>query len=663
LSPDSVRDSVNTLADLSDLDSHWAVMHINLSTEKLRRAAVAIAAAGAVAVSTAGLWAEHPRWRPRFTLEQITQVATPGQWTISPDGTLAAYTVAGYYFGFPVIPRLGEANNIRVVSLATGEIRKLTSGAEAKTRPVFSPGSDRVAYEAGGDIWVAEVATGRSWRVTIDLAADREPAWAPDGKRLAFVSSRGGRTGLWAVSVEGERHGLVRLTGDEVNASDPDWSPDGERVAFTGRRGGDHFYASGVYVVPSKGGAVVRVTPADTSTNFGARWAPDGRRLALLSDRSGYVHVWTMAPDGTGAREFDTGPYDSMSPHFWVRPVWSRDGQRIQISVNRDGSFELAVLEVASGRVEVVAGGGGQYHEVGWSRSGGLVYAHETAWAPPDLYVRESGEAARQLTFSSEAAFRPAHFARMRRVSFTSLDGSPIHGFLLTPSGLQDGERLPAIVNLHPNTYGQFYDHWNPFAHYLVQSGYVMLMADQRGSAGYGRAFRESGVGAGWDNLIDQDVKAMTMFLREQPPVDPDRIGVMGLSQGGYRTLQALVKSPELYRAGIDMMGPADRRSPFVNRNAIFHVGVPPEKDPDLWDRISPITQIDRLRVPLMIIHSDRDLNVDPGQSYNLTDELERQQKDYEVVYYPDEAHGLAYPAHQLDSYRRILTFFDRYLK
>ncbi len=72
---------------------------------------------------------------------------------------------------------------------------------------------------------------------------------------------------------------------------------------------------------------------------------------------------------------------------------------------------------------------------------------------------------------------------------------------------------------------------------------------------------------------------------------------------------------------------------------------------------------IDRLRVPLLIIHSDRDLNVAPGETYNLVDELERQGKNYEVVYYRDEAHGLADPAHQIDSYRRILTFFDRYLK
>jgi dipeptidyl aminopeptidase/acylaminoacyl peptidase len=625
----------------------------------------------AVSVITVSVWsstgwarAEHGRFRPRFSLEQVTQVPTLGQWALSPDGRNVAYTVVGYYFGFPVIPRLGEANNVHVVSLESGEIRKLTSGVNSKTRPSFSPQGDRVAYEAGGDIWVAEVETGATWRVTIDLARDREPAWSPDGGHLAFVSSRRGRTELWVASVEGERHGLVQITENDANESDPDWSPDGKWIAFTATRGDEHFYASGVYRVPASGGEAIRVTPADATSNFGARWAPVGGRLALLSDRSGYVHVWTMAGDGSDAREFDTGPYDSESPHFWVRPVWSRDGRQIQISVNRQGSFDLAVLEEATGRVEVVANGGGQYHEVGWSRSGALTYAHESAWSPPDLYMWDpAARQARQLTFSSHAAFRQEHFATVRRVSFKSFDGFAIHGFLLTPKAFNPGERLPGIVNLHPNTYGQFYDHWNPYAHYLVQSGYVMLMADQRGSAGYGREFREAGAGAGWDNLIAEDIKAMSLFLKEQAAVDPERMGIMGLSQGGYRTLQALTNNPELYRAGIDLMGPADRRRPFVNRNALFHVGVPPEQDPELWDRISPITAIEKLRAPLLVLHSDRDLNVAPGQSYNLIDELERQHKTYEVVYYPDEAHGLADPAHQLDSYERILAFFDRYLK
>ena len=600
---------------------------------------------------------------PQFTLEQATETPTLGQFAISPDGTKVAYTLSGFYFGFPLIPWFGEGNNIQMVSLGTGEIRKMTSGVKPKTNPRFSPSGDWIAFESDGDVWVVEAATGFLRRVTMNPANDRDPAWSPDGKRLAFVSNRGGQSDLWATAVEGERHGLVRLTDNEVRETDPQWSPDGRAIAFSATDARDHFYARGVYTIALDTGSITRLTPTDPSTNFAPRWSPDGRRLALLSDRSGYVHVWTMSPDGKDLREFDAGPHDSVSPHFAVRPVWSRDGRRILTSVNREGRFELVVLEAESGEVETVGSGPGQYHEVGWGPKGELIYAYENAWSPPDLYVGAPGSStARQLTYSSHAAFRPEHFADVKRVSISSLDGLKLGGFLLTPKGLKDGERLPAIVNVHTNSYGQFYDHWNPFFHYLVQSGYAMLMAEQRGSAGYGRAFRERAIGA-WGTKTLDDVKAMAAFLKSQPFVDAERVGAMGLSHGGYLTLLALTKEPGLFRAGIDLMGPTDRQSPFLNRNRRLHIGGNEEENPDLYDRVSPITSVKDLQAPLLIIHSDRDRNVAPGMTYSFVDELERQNKPYDLVIYPNEAHGLADPAHQLDSYRRIMNFFDRHLK
>ena len=622
-------------------------------------------------VAASGLKLQHNRYVPKFTLEQITQLRTLGQFSISPDGTKVAYTLVGYYFGWPVIPRFGEDDNVRVVWLETGEIRRMTSGGVAKTKPRFSPSGDRIAFERDGDIWVVEVATGAARRVTVHLEDDRDAAWSPDGKKLAFVSIRGGKTDLWVVSAAGERHGLVRLTDDAVNKKDPQWSPDGRTIVFSGRHPDDHLYASGIFSVPSAGGPVTRLTPVDAATNLSPRWSPAGRRLAFLSDRSGYVHVWTMTLEGKEMREFDTGPYDSFSPHFVVQPVWDHDGRRILLSVNRHGSFDLVVIDVATGQVRTVGTGGGQYHEVGWRRDGSVVYAYENAWSPRDLFVKAAGAAqARQLTFSSHAAFRKEHFAEVRRVSVRSFDGLELGGFLLTPGGLRPGQRLPAILNLHPNSYGQFYDHWNPFAHYLVQSGYVILMGDQRGSAGYGRAFRETSIGA-WGTKTLQDVKAMAAFLKSQPFVDPERVGVMGLSQGGWLSLLALTKEPDLFRAGIDLMGPADRRSPFINHKLLprgwmeFHIGagVTEQEDPELYRRVSPVAWVEHLRAPLLIIHSDRDPDVAPGMTYNLVDELERQHKAHEVMIYPGEGHGLADPAHQLDSYRRILSFLDRHLK
>jgi dipeptidyl aminopeptidase/acylaminoacyl peptidase len=242
----------------------------------------------------------------------------------------------------------------------------------------------------------------------------------------------------------------------------------------------------------------------------------------------------------------------------------------------------------------------------------------------------------------------------------TAPDGVPLSGFLLAPEG-QAGVRRPALLALHTHSYGQFYDHWAPFYQYLARAGYVVLQLDQRGSSGYGRAFRDLAIGA-WGTSTGDDVAAAAAWLRGRPEVDPARVGVMGFSFGAYLTLMAMTKTPGTFQAGVAVMGVADRRPPFASRNAVFHIGRTPDDDPGLYERISPITSVAQLRDPLLVIHSDRDRNVPPEQTYRLQDALDREGAAAEVIMYPDEAHGLASPAHQLDSYRRIEQFLARAL-
>jgi dipeptidyl aminopeptidase/acylaminoacyl peptidase len=597
---------------------------------------------------------------PRFTLEEITSTRTLGHFALSPDGRRAAYTLAGFYFGFPVVPRMGEDDNVRVVALETGEIVQVTTGLAPKTHPRFSPDGTRVAFESEDDIWVAEIATGETWRVTTRGGRDGDAAWSPDGARIAFVSDRGGHADLWTAPVEGERHGLRRLTDDAAVEEDPEWSPDGRYVVFAARRGDEHYYATGLYRVPSTGGAPERLTPKDQADNACPRFAPDGGRLAYISDRGGFARVWLAAPDGSGAREVDSGPFDATSPHWRVEPRWSRDGRRILVSVNREGSYDLVLIDADSGRARVLRTALGQHHAVGFGEGGAAVYAFESPSSPPDLYTLREGSSPRRVTQSAHAAFRPEHFADRERVEVRSTDGFVVHATVLRPRAVPG--RLPAVVNLHPNGYGQYSAQWSPFFDFLALSGYAVLNLDQRGSSGYGRAYRDAGIGA-WGTGTLEDVKAAARWLQSQPYVDPARVGVMGLSFGGYLTLLALVQEPHLFAAGIDLMGVADRRGEFAARNFAFHVGKTEAEAPDLYARLSPITQVAALQAPLLILHSDQDRNVPPQQTYNLIDELRRQGKGFEARIYPGEAHGLADPSHQLDSYRRILAFFDRYLK
>lgn len=617
---------------------------------------------------------------PPFSLEQAVGVRTLGQFALSPDGRQLAYGLAGHYFGFPVVPRFGDDNNLRVLDLDTGEARWATSGNIAKTAPVFSPSGDALAYESEDDIFVVRLADGVVTRITTNGARDSGAAWSPDGREVAVVSNRGGSVDLWAVSIEGERHGLRRLTNDAMAEREPQWSPDGGTVAYSAK-GATDFYSGAVYTVAARGSGPPtprRLTAADAFDHSTPRWSPDGSTLALLSDRSGYTHVWLARPDGAVTRHFDLGAHDATSPNFDVRPVWSADGAQLLVSFNREGSYDLAVLSVATGTVDVVRTGGGQYHEIGWRRDGSIVYAFESAWQPPDAFVgaaRASGAAdppARRLTSSSHLVFREAHMAKVSRVTFASTGGVKVPAFLFEPrptvstgpfaaSGQRARAKRPAIVALHPNGYGQFYDHWNPFFHALANHGYVLLLVDQRGSAGYGRAYRMAQIGQWGTGTLD-DVKAAGAFVKTLPSVDAARVGVMGLSFGGYQTLLSLVQAPDLFRAGVDLMGPTDRRGRKGDAYRELQIGAKEDERPDLYARVSPITQMAKLTAPLLILHADRDRNVAPEDTYRLADELTRLGKSFDMVIYPDEAHGLADPAHQLDSYRRMMAFFDRWL-
>src|SRR5215208_3111930 len=143
-------------------------------------------------------------------------------------------------------------------------------------------------------------------------------------------------------------------------------------------------------------------------------------------------------------------------------------------------------------------------------------------------------------------------------------------------------------------------------------------------TSGNGRAYRDAAIGA-WGTGTLEDVKAAAAWLKAQPFVDRTRVGVMGLSFGGYLTLLALVQDPGLFAAGVDLMGVADRRGALAGRNFVFHVGKTEAEAPELYARLSPITQVAALQAPLLILHSDEDRNVAPEQTYRLLDELRRQ--------------------------------------
>ncbi len=604
---------------------------------------------------------------PEFTLEQIVGSHSIGQVVLSPDRTAVVYTHVGRYFGHPLLPAFGEDSNLFLLRFATGERLKLTAGPASKSYPTFSPDGRFISYESEGDIWTVEVASGKSRRLTTDWRLDRQAAWSPDGKEIAFVSDRWGRSNIYVRSASGEREGLRIVTPDGVGGTNPVWSSDGRSIVFAAALD-EHFYSRGLYSISAAGGGQPqRITPADDARNSWATFFPDGSRIAYVSDRSGYLNIWTMKPDGSDQQQLTREQQDQDYPeNDYIQTMglrFSPDRKRLLYFTNRLGNLDLKTVELASGAAKFIENKDGSHHPVGWLDDRTIAFVYEDYRTQPELYVKPLNGAAKRLTYSSQAAFRAENFERLESVTWNSADGVSIHGYLRRPSWAKSGERLPALVLSHTYNVGQFYNQWSPIFNYIVQSGYVVLQVNHRGSNGYGAKFRDLPKGNwGFEQL--KDIESAAGYLRALPDVDTKRIGMLGYSMGGYLTQLAVTNRPALFTAAVAVFGLGEivgdpQRS---SKNYIWHLGGAEPEIRERYRNASPVTRVKDMRAPLMIVHSDGDPIEPVTKIRNFVHEMDKYDKRYELALYSNEAHGLKLPEHQLDSYQRIMAFLDRYL-
>jgi dipeptidyl aminopeptidase/acylaminoacyl peptidase len=636
-----------------------------------RRAAPLLLLGFATAYSYSGMAAEVRE--PAFTLDHVTQNRSIGMVVLSPDKSSVVYSHVGRYFGHPVLPTYGEDNNLFLLTLASAARVQLTTGTATKAYPAFSPDGRFVSYESEGDVWSVEIASGRTQRLTTDWAADRSAVWSPDGKEIAFYSARWGRSTLYVMSASGERVSLraVAELGDVwpqgFGGQTPVWSTDGKYLLFClGRE--PHFYSREIYRVPATGGGELeRLTPLDNSRNNWPSFSPDGARVAYIADRSGFLNIWTMAADGTDHRQVTNVTQDQdyiENDHIQTMGLrWSPDGTRILHFSNRLGNFELRSVNVRTGATEAIENKDGLHHPVGWLDDRTVAYVHESYRSSPQIFVKPLKGVARQVTADSYAAFRPEHFETLEAVSWTSADGVAVHGYLRRPSWAKPDDQLPALVMSHTYNVGQFYNQWVPIFSYIVQSGYVILQVNHRGSSGYGKQFRELPKG-NWGLAQLKDHVSAAAFLRAQPQVDPASVGMLGYSMGGFLTQLAITNEPELFAAAVAIFGLGELYGDPQKtiKNYIWHFGGPEAQLRDAYARASPITNVARMRTPLLIIHSDADPIEPVTKVRNLTSEMDRLGKEYELKLYSNEAHGLKILEHQKDSYERVMSFLDRRL-
>jgi dipeptidyl aminopeptidase/acylaminoacyl peptidase len=558
--------------------------------------------------------------------------------------------------------------------------------------------------EQGSDLWMRSLATGKETRVAHDDAGVGGIRWSPDGShlvysggmrriphnvspaysgaKLIFAITEYTRGRLYVVSTSGGSPVAIDVPKD---ASSPRWINATHIVCDAVS---SDYKTRTIYLVDTATGKA-RAIHEDVEDKFwsmpydaGAdpQPSPNGRWIAFLSDIDGWDHLYVMPATGGAPVEIGKGDFES-----W-RPAWSHDSRRIAFDANapgHPGDRQLGIATIgddpARATITYITSGRGTNVEPHWSPDDSrLVYQHTDPWNSADLFVVRAAPGSKpvRITESMPAGIDHSFFVAPRLIHYPGANGQMVPAWLFVPKHLDPAKKHAAIVWIHGDGINQNYDGWHierhyatyyTFHQYLLQQGYVVIAPDYRGSIGYGRAWRE-GVYMDIGGKDAQDAWMAGDYLKTLPYVDPTRIGVWGLSYGGFFTLVAMTKQPTLFRAGIDVAGVVDFHmwydDPYHSSWLISRIGTPKE-NPQVYARTAPIDHIDRLARPLLILHGTADQNVPFIESVNLIDQALKKKKGNLISFmmYPGEFHYFDRTHVLRDAWRRADAWFATYVR
>lgn len=413
------------------------------------------------------------------------------------------------------------------------------------------------------------------------------------------------------------------------------------------------------------------ISPADGAEDV---TSPDGKWLAFISDRSGWPHLYVIPTDSTSesqARQLLIGNFGD------GYASWSPDSRRVAFAHSENGNQMerfISVADVASGKVEPIVTARGVNRAPVFSPDGSmLVYERSAIEHPLEVYSVAAKPGARptRLTNSLPPGLLVKDLTAPTAVTYPSrADKQPVPATLMVSGTLDRTRKHPAIIWIHGSGADQNYLAWHPGAYrmyyamsqYLAQQGYVILTPDYRGSSGYSRHWA-TGVSRDPGGGETQDVNAGADYLKTLPFVDPDRIGIWGLSYGGFMTMQSVLADPTLFRCAINVAGVGDWETWTTGGLILGRLGETPVTDPGLYERSAPVKHLDKLRTPLLILQGTNDANVPFWESLKVIDTLEKLGKPFDMAIYPGEIHFFRRSFVLRDAWRRSETFFDEHLQ
>ncbi|MFO7172287.1 MAG: S9 family peptidase [Bacillota bacterium] len=491
----------------------------------------------------------------------------------------------------------------------------------------FSPDGRYLAYSANArtptevDVYLRDLGTGEERMVLGGGGWYGFDSFDPAGRRLLAIQFYGNMDqDIWLVDLEsGRRENLTAHPGREANYWPVAWRPDGQGFYYL-TNDGREFLALGYYDLA--GGRRELIIAPDWDVE-GAALSPDGRLLAYVVNEAGQS-VLRVRDLGTG-EELPLPPL----PRGVVRQVAFAPADR------RRRLFLLLASYRQAGTVCAL-----------------------------DL---ETGEL-RELVDTMLGRIPPEDFVEPELVHIPSFDGLQIPAWLYRPQGIAPGERVPALLSIHGGPESQERPEYNytGFYQYLLSRGIAILAPNIRGSTGFGKSYQRK-IYRDWGGGDLKDIEACARYLQFLPWVDPQRLGVWGGSYGGFATLSAVTRLPQYWACGCELVGPANlvtftRTVPPHWRAVIKELIGDPEEDREMLLERSPITYVENVRCPLMIVQGANDPRVVKAESDQMVERLRSLGREVEYLVFEDEGHGFAKRSNRIRGMTAMADFLIRHL-
>jgi dipeptidyl aminopeptidase/acylaminoacyl peptidase len=600
-----------------------------------------------------------------FSIEKLYMTRQIGNSTWSPDGKQVAF-----------ISNISGRSNLWLVPSTGGWPTQLTISDQRQTQPVWSPDGAWIAYisdhdgDEQWDIFLVSPKTGEVVNITMSPdSAEVEPAWSPDGHQIAYATKP--KTGssheidLMDVTTRHLRH-LTKNTPKELSNERPIFSRDGKFIVYT------QVHATGkdanVFLLDLASGTSTNLTPHEGQHNFlAADISPDGKSVLITSDaHNGY--------DNVGLVDIASKKIDWLTGEKWELSAgtFSPDGKSPTWTANIDGNLNISLYTIADKRVTSLPlepgintlGG----DPLPYTRDGSkLLYYHNGANAPSDLWVYDiASKQSQQITHALVGGLRNTDMVEPYLVHYPSRDGKwTLSAFAYVPNNIQRNGKFPAIVYIHGGPAAQSVDSFNRFVQYIVNQGYLVIAPNYRGSTGYGKQFTDANLGdAGGGDL--RDVLDAAEWIKKSGFVDPKKMIVMGGSYGGsyggYLSMMAVTKAPDMWAAAVPIV-------PFVNwfteianedpslREYDLATMGDPVKNKALYEDRSPINFVDQIKAPLLLLAGGNDPRCPADEAQQVADAVKKRGGTVQLKIYKDEGHGFARVENQIDAYQRVSDF------